>query len=183
MPLISPHQSLESTMGSTAGHLQIESHRLTGPGAAAARESVYAVPVDRPSEGASVCWICGETRADRRLVRALDHVRGHSNTALITMERCILVSAQGPFAVYKWFQWFTNTWNWTHTQHIDPQQCARCVMIVVSSSVFSVQPRSTHVLLAGISGSLGPLMGISRKLRTSKGLWHKCLLARQLMLS
>ena len=79
--------------------------------------------------------------------------------------------------------WFTDTWNWTHTQHIDPQQCARCVMIVVSSSVFSVQPRSTHVLLAGISGSLGPLMGISHKLRTSIGSWHKCLLARQLMLS
>jgi hypothetical protein len=42
-------------------------------------ESVYAVLVDRPSEGAFVCWICGETRADRRLPRALDHVRGHFN--------------------------------------------------------------------------------------------------------
>ena len=28
----------------------------------------------RPSEGASVCWIRGETRADWRLVRALDRV-------------------------------------------------------------------------------------------------------------
>ena len=74
--LASP-QSLEPTVGSAAGLLLIESHRLTGPGAAAARESVYAVLVDRPEEGAYVCWICGETRADRRLVRALDHVRGH----------------------------------------------------------------------------------------------------------
>ena len=64
-------------MGSAAGRLLIEPHRLTGPGAAAARESVYAVLVDRPSKGAYVCWICGESRADRRLVRALDHVRGH----------------------------------------------------------------------------------------------------------
>ena len=74
--LASP-QSLEPTVGSAAGRLLIEPHRLTGPGAAAARESVYAVLVDRPSEGAYVCWICGERRADRRLVRALDHVRGH----------------------------------------------------------------------------------------------------------
>ena len=64
-------------MGSAAGRLLIEPHRLTGPGAAAARESVYAVLVDRPSGGAYVCWICGEIRADRGLVRALDHVRGH----------------------------------------------------------------------------------------------------------
>ena len=66
-------------MGSTAGRVLIEPHRLTGPGATAARQSVYAVLVDRPSEGAYVCWICGETRADRRLPRALDHVRGHFN--------------------------------------------------------------------------------------------------------
>ena len=76
--LVSP-QSLEPTVGSTAGRLLIEPRRLTGPGAVAARESVYAVLVDRPSEGAFVCWICGETRADRRLPRALDHVRGHFN--------------------------------------------------------------------------------------------------------
>ena len=76
--LISP-QSLEPTVGSAAGRLLIEPYRLTGPGAVAARESVYAVLVDRPSEGAFVCWICGETGADRRLPRALDHVRGHFN--------------------------------------------------------------------------------------------------------
>ncbi len=35
--------------------------------------------VHRPSEGAFVCWICGETRPERRLPRALDHVRGHFN--------------------------------------------------------------------------------------------------------
>ena len=66
-------------MGSLDGHLLIAPRRSIGPGAAVARESVYAVLVDRPSEGAYICWICGETRADRRLVRALDHVRGHFN--------------------------------------------------------------------------------------------------------
>ena len=66
-------------MESAAGRQLIEPHRPTGPGAAAARESVYAVLVDRPEEGDYVCWICGETRADRRLIRALDHVRGHFN--------------------------------------------------------------------------------------------------------
>ena len=76
--LASP-QSLEPTVGSATGFLLIGPRRLTGPGAAAASESVYAVLVDRPSEGAYVCWICGETRADRRLLRALDHVRGHFN--------------------------------------------------------------------------------------------------------
>ena len=66
-------------MESPAGCLLIGPRRLTGPGAATGRESVYTVLVDRPEEGAYVCWICGETRADRRLVRALDHVRGHFN--------------------------------------------------------------------------------------------------------
>src|SRR5258708_2443145 len=47
---VSP-QSLEPTVGSAAGHLLIGPRRLTGPGAVAARESVYAVLVDRPSEG------------------------------------------------------------------------------------------------------------------------------------
>ena len=70
-------QSLEPTVESAAGRQLVEPHRITGPGAAAARESVYAVLVDRPEEGDYVCWICGETRADRRLIRALDHVRGH----------------------------------------------------------------------------------------------------------
>ena len=76
-PYLASPQSLEPTVGSTVGSALIEPNRLTGPGAAAARQSVYAVLVDRPSEGAYVCWICGETRVDRRLVRALDHVRGH----------------------------------------------------------------------------------------------------------
>ena len=67
-------------MGSRDGRLLIDSGRSTGPGAAtAARESVYVVLLDRPSEGAYVCLICGEARADRRLVRALDHVRAHFN--------------------------------------------------------------------------------------------------------
>ena len=76
--LASP-QSLEPTVGSLDGRLLIGPRRSTGPGAAAARESVYTVLVDRPSEGAYVCWICGESRTDRRLIRALDHVRGHFN--------------------------------------------------------------------------------------------------------
>ena len=76
--LVSP-QSLEPTVGSLDGRLLIGPRRSIGPGAAAARESVHAVLVDRPSEGAYVCWICGEKRADWRLVRALDHVRVHFN--------------------------------------------------------------------------------------------------------
>ena len=76
--LASP-QSLEPTVGSAAGRLLIGPRRLAGLGAVAARESVYAVLVDRPSEGVFVCWICGETRTDRRFLRALDHVRGHFN--------------------------------------------------------------------------------------------------------
>jgi len=76
--LVSP-QSLEPTVGSRDGRLLIGPRRLISPGATAARESVYAVLVDRPSEGPFVCWICGEVRADRRLPRALDHVRGHFN--------------------------------------------------------------------------------------------------------
>ena len=72
-------QSREPTVGNAAGRLLIEPHRSTGVGAASKNESVYVVLVDRPEEGAFVCWICGETRADRRLIRTLDHVRGHFN--------------------------------------------------------------------------------------------------------
>ena len=74
--LISP-QLLEPTVGSLAGLELVGPRRSTGPGTAANRESVYAILVDRPEEGAYVCWLCGEMRADRRLPRALDHVRGH----------------------------------------------------------------------------------------------------------
>ena len=76
--LVSP-QSLEPKVGNLNGHLLIRPRRSIGPGATAARESVYAVLVDQISEGAYVCWICEETRVDRGLVRALDHVRGHFN--------------------------------------------------------------------------------------------------------
>jgi hypothetical protein len=61
----------------SAGNLLIRPQRLTGPGAARDRESVYAVLVDRPRAGAYICWICGEARADRRLGRSVDHIRGH----------------------------------------------------------------------------------------------------------
>ena len=72
-------QSLEPTVGSADGCLLVGGRRLTGPGAARARESVYVILIDRPLEGDFVCWICGETRPDRRLVRALDHIRAHFN--------------------------------------------------------------------------------------------------------
>jgi len=78
-PYLAAPQSLEPTVGSLDGRLLIGPRRSIGPGAAAARESVYAVLVDRSSEGAYVCWICGEKRANWRLTRALDHVRGHFN--------------------------------------------------------------------------------------------------------
>ena len=52
------------------------------------------------------------------------------------------VQRKRPFAGYKRFQCFTNTWNGTHTQHEDPQRRAGCVMIVVSPSVFSVHGAS-----------------------------------------
>ena len=70
-------QVLEPTVGSLAGLELVGPRRSTGPGTAANRESVYAILVDRPEEGAYVCWLCGKMRADRRLPRALDHVRGH----------------------------------------------------------------------------------------------------------
>jgi len=74
--LVSP-QKLEPTFGSPNGLQLVGTRRFRGPGTAADRESVYAVLIDRPVEGAYVCWICGEKRRDRRLPRALDHVRGH----------------------------------------------------------------------------------------------------------
>jgi hypothetical protein len=64
-------------MGSPAGLQIVGPRRLNGPGTAGDRESVYTVLMDRPAEGAYVCWLCGEKRADRRLPRALDHIRGH----------------------------------------------------------------------------------------------------------
>jgi hypothetical protein len=69
-------------VGGLDGRLLIGPRRLIGRSAASARESVYAVLIDRSSESAYVCWICGEVRADRGLVRALDHVRGHFNLAV-----------------------------------------------------------------------------------------------------
>jgi len=74
--LVSP-QKLEPTVGSPTGLQLVGTRRFTGPGTAADRESVYAILIDRPVEGAYVCWICGERRRDRRLPRALDHVRVH----------------------------------------------------------------------------------------------------------
>ena len=65
-----------------------------------------------------------------------------------------LLQRQRPFAGYKRFLCFTNTCNWIYTQHVDPQQHTKCGTIVDLFSAFSVQPRSTHVLLAGISGNL-----------------------------
>ena len=76
-PHLASPQTPEPTIGSLDGLKLVGSRRFTGPGTAANRESVYAILVDRPAEGAFVCWICGERRADRRLPRALDHVRGH----------------------------------------------------------------------------------------------------------
>ena len=70
-------QSLEPTVGSDDGCMLVGQRRLTGPGAATDRESVYVILIDRPSAGDFVCWICGNTRPDRRLVRALDHIRAH----------------------------------------------------------------------------------------------------------
>ena len=74
--LVSP-QTLEPKVGTSAGLELVGPCRSTGPGAAADCESVYVILVDRPAEGAHKCWICGEKRSDRRLSRALDHIRGH----------------------------------------------------------------------------------------------------------
>ena len=74
--LASPH-TLEPTVGSTVGFQLVGPRRSAGTGRAADHESVYAILVDRPPEGAYVCWLCGERRAGRRLPRALDHIRGH----------------------------------------------------------------------------------------------------------
>ena len=74
--LVSP-QTLEPKVGTPAGLELVGLRRPTGPGAAAGCESVYVILVDRPAEGAYMCWICGEKRSDRRLPRTLDHIRGH----------------------------------------------------------------------------------------------------------
>jgi len=74
--LVSP-QTLEPAVGSPVGFQLVGPRRSVGTGRAADHESVYAILIDRPAEGAYVCWLCGEKRADRRLPRALDHIRGH----------------------------------------------------------------------------------------------------------
>ena len=74
--LASP-QTLEPTVGSPVGFRLVGPRRSAGTGRAADHESVYAILIDRPPEGAYVCWLCGEKRAGRRLPRALDHIRGH----------------------------------------------------------------------------------------------------------
>ena len=74
--LVSP-QAREPTVGSFAGLQLVGPRRFTGPGTATNLESVYAILIHRPAEGAYVCWLCGEEREDRRLPRALDHIRGH----------------------------------------------------------------------------------------------------------
>ena len=68
---------MEPTVGSPVGFQLVGPRRSVGTGTAAADESVYAILVDRPAEGAYVCWLCGEQRPDRRLPRALDHIRAH----------------------------------------------------------------------------------------------------------
>ena len=60
------YHSLSPTIGSSKGVSEIWH--------AEKWQYIHAV---RPSEGAYVCWIRGETRADRRLIRALDHVRDY----------------------------------------------------------------------------------------------------------
>ena len=70
-------QALEPTMGSSVEIQLLRSHRSTGPRRAADHESLDASLVDRPAEGAYVCWICGEKRANWRLLRAVEHARSH----------------------------------------------------------------------------------------------------------
>ena len=85
-PCFDSPQAMEPTAGSPAGLLLIGSRRGlllvgsrrdVGVGAAADHESIYAVFVARPLKGAFVCWICGEQREDRKLPRAVGHIRGH----------------------------------------------------------------------------------------------------------
>jgi len=86
--LASP-QSLEPTIGSLDGNLLIGPRRSTGPGAAAARQSVYAVLVDRPSEGGYVCWICGESRDLKQMTQC---ETGWGLTDPVTNQsRCVMV--------------------------------------------------------------------------------------------
>ena len=68
--LASP-QTLEPTVGSPVGFQLVGPRRSAGTGRAADHESVYAILVDRPPEGAYVCWLCGEKRAGRRLPLSL----------------------------------------------------------------------------------------------------------------
>ena len=68
-------QRVEPTISSDAGSA------LVGDGAGHARkdedESVYAVLVDKPPLGPFLCWICGHPENQRKILRALGHVREH----------------------------------------------------------------------------------------------------------
>lgn len=71
-----PH-ALEPRMASAAGLDLVPSSRLDGLGMATDDESVYATLVFRPPGGPFICLLCGGERPDRKLNRALDHIRAH----------------------------------------------------------------------------------------------------------
>lgn len=70
-------QTLEPLMATDAGSMLVTSSRLAGRATVADDESVYAVLVARPPHGPYTCLICGAKRPDRKLNRAVDHIRGH----------------------------------------------------------------------------------------------------------
>jgi hypothetical protein len=72
-----PLQTEEPTISSQAGVSLVGEGRAEGPGRARGDDSVYAILVDRPSSGPFLCWICGHPEKQRKVLRALGHLREH----------------------------------------------------------------------------------------------------------
>jgi len=76
-PYLGHPQKLESTISSEEGKALVGDVRNEGPGRASDGESVYSILVDKPPSGPFRCWICGHLEKQRKVLRALGHVREH----------------------------------------------------------------------------------------------------------
>jgi len=68
---------LEPTISSQEGVALVGEPRAEGPGRARGDELVYTILIDRPSSGPFLCWVCGHLEKQRKVLRALGHVREH----------------------------------------------------------------------------------------------------------
>jgi hypothetical protein len=70
-------QGHEPTISSPEGVALVGESRTEGPGRAREDEPVYAILIDKPSSGPFRCWICGHLEKQRKVLRALGHIREH----------------------------------------------------------------------------------------------------------